>query len=290
MRICLECGHRQETESPRCGVCGSTPDIEDGVEIHAPEAGADEGYDPAQFAALARLEAHHFWFRQRNRIILDFVERFFATTRNYMEVGCGTGYVLQGLSAAHPEWRAWGSELHVEGLVFAARRLPQTRFLQMNAQRIPFVDEFDLIGSFDVLEHIPEDEMVLASMRDALKRGGGLLVTVPQHPWLWSSQDETAHHVRRYRVGELESKLRRTGFDVLRSSSFVSLLLPAMLASRYANRMSEAARNDPLREVRIGPFANRVGELAMSADRALIRAGLDLPIGGSRIIAARRSL
>jgi SAM-dependent methyltransferase len=288
MRVCATCGHRQDVATLACEACGRAPAVHAGVEIHAPEAGDDEGYDPAHFAELARMEAGHFWFQQRNRIILDFVQRYYAGTHDYMEVGCGTGYVLQGLDAANPDWRAWGSELHVEGLAFAAERLPQTRFLQMDARQIPFVDEFDLVGSFDVLEHIPEDEAVLTSMRSALKPGGGLLVTVPQHPALWSSQDEAAHHVRRYRRGELEDKMRRTGFEILRSSSFVTLLLPIMLASRMSNRMSEAARNDPMREVRIGSLANRIGSVAMGADRILIKAGIDLPIGGSRIIAARR--
>ena len=37
-------------------------------------------------------------------------------------------------------------------------------FMQMDAREIPFVDEFDAIGAFDVLEHIDEDETVLEQM------------------------------------------------------------------------------------------------------------------------------
>ncbi|MGH8061444.1 MAG: hypothetical protein ACREO7_05465, partial [Pseudoxanthomonas sp.] len=122
----------------------------------------------------------------------------------------------------------------------------------------------------------------------ALRPEGGLLVTVPQHPFLWSSQDEAARHVRRYRSGELEEKIRGAGFEVLRSTSFMTLLLPAMLGSRLFNRMSESARRDPLRELRIGTLANRIGDLLMRGDRALVSAGFDLPFGGSRIIAARK--
>jgi SAM-dependent methyltransferase len=258
------------------------------IELHAPDVGPDEGYEPAHFAELARLESAHFWFRRRNQIILDVARRHFPDTTSYLEVGCGTGYVLGMFAERHPEWATWGSELHVEGLEFAAARAPRARFLQMDARHIPFRSEFDLIGSFDVLEHIDEDERVLVAMHTALKPGGGLLLTVPQHPWLWSSQDDAAHHVRRYRRGELEDKLRKGGFEVVRSSSFVTLLLPAMLLSRIANRMSAAARLDPLREFRIGPLANGIGSAAMALDRALLRAGIDLPFGGSRIIAARR--
>lgn len=286
MKVCASCGHIQLALPGACEACGHTPQVRDGIELHAPEVQDDEGYDPAYFAELARLEGGHFWFVQRNRIIAAFANRFFPETRRYLEVGCGTGFVLQGLQQRFPEWRVWGSELHAKGLEFAAQRLPGARFLQMDARRIPFEDEFDLVGSFDVLEHIPEDEAVLASMHSALRPGGGLLLTVPQHPWLWSSQDEAAHHVRRYRQGELEAKLEQAGFSILRTTSFVTLLLPMMLASRIGNRL--AGDSDPMREVRIGAFANLLGSFGMRFDRMLIAMGINLPIGGSRIIAARR--
>ena len=65
----------------------------------------------------------------------------------------------------------------------------------MDARRIPFEDEFDVIGAFDVLEHIKEDEQVLVQMHRAVKSGGGIMLTVPQHMFLWSEQDVQAHHV-----------------------------------------------------------------------------------------------
>ena len=50
--------------------------------------------------------------------------------------------------------------------------------------------------AFDVIEHIDEDEMVLTQMYKALQPNGGMILTVPQHPFLWSNQDEFACHVR----------------------------------------------------------------------------------------------
>lgn len=55
----------------------------------------------------------------------------------------------------------------------------------------PFRKEFDTIGVFDVLEHVHEDEQILAQMHRAVHPdGGGIMLTVPQHPWLWSPTDE----------------------------------------------------------------------------------------------------
>ena len=90
----------------------------------------------------------------------------------------------------------------------------------MDARRIPFEREFDVVGAFDVLEHIVEDEDVLGQMFKATRPGGGLLVTVPQHPFLWSASDEHAMHQRRYSRAELRRKVER-----LVSRSSESLLL-----------------------------------------------------------------
>jgi hypothetical protein len=79
---------------------------------------------------------------------------------------------------------------------------------------------------------IEENEPVLTALLRALRPGGGVAISVPQHPWLWSSADTQACHVRRYRVGELRAKVQRAGFTLAFETSFVSLLLPEMLASR----------------------------------------------------------
>jgi hypothetical protein len=117
-----------------------------------------------------------------------------------------------------------------------------------------------------------------------LKPGGGLLLTVPQHQWLWSSADEYACHFRRYSAPELHGKLRSAGFEIVRSTSFVSLLLPAMLISR--RRAKGNKTYDPLDEFRISPLLNLAFEKALTIERWLIRMGLNLPLGGSRIVIA----
>ena len=63
---------------------------------------------------------------------------------------------------------------------------------------MPFQGEFDIVGAFDVLEHIENDELVMQGVRNALRPGGLFLVTVPQYQWMWSALDEIVHHKRRY--------------------------------------------------------------------------------------------
>lgn len=269
-----------------CPHCGWHSQRVAGLQCFAPDrAQAGRGYDPAYYGEIAQLEARHFWFQARNRLIVHALRKYLPDARSILEVGCGTGMVLQAIQAANPTLAASGSELFVEGLAFAQVRLPGARLMQMDATRIPFVDEYDVIGAFDVLEHIDDDVGVLHEIHRALHPGGGVILTVPQHPWLWSHQDELAHHVRRYRRGELEDKLRAAGFEVVHSTAFVSLLLPLLALSRRAVTRTD---DDPFHEMRIGALANATLGAILQLEFQLLRTGLRLPIGGSRLVVATR--
>jgi SAM-dependent methyltransferase len=246
-----------------------------------------EGFDIRSFELLPEVEERSFWFRARNRLIVWALGRHFPGAQSFLEVGCGTGFVLQGLHKAFPELELTGSELFEEGLRVARRRLPEVRLLQSDARGLPFDAEFDVLGCFDVLEHIEEDDSALASMFRAVRRGGGILLTVPQHPRLWSAGDEFGRHVRRYTRSDLVSKVEHAGFRIERITSFVSLLLPLMAISRRRQQRLETF--DPLAEYRHTRVVDISLERVMDIERAMIRAGLSLPVGGSLLAVARRS-
>lgn len=286
MRVCLKCEHIFSSDGWICPVCGYEPDRLNGVEAHAPEfANGGGGFKLEYFAELAKLEAANFWFRARNELILWALRTYKPNSHNFLEVGCGTGFVLSGIANAHPEMALSGSEIFLAGLSHAAGRVPAAHFMQMDARHVPFVDEFDAIGAFDVLEHIAEDEAVLAQLHRALKPGGVLLLTVPQHPWLWSASDEYACHVRRYTRLEIEAKVRESGFVLLRSTSFVTTLLPAMMLSREFQKRKKGDF-DPAGELKINAAVNKTFYCLMMLELAGIKIGMNYPFGGSRLIVA----
>jgi SAM-dependent methyltransferase len=247
---------------------------------------ASGGFDEGSFEHLPLAEERSFWFRSRNSLILWALRRYFPNAQSMLEVGCGTGFVLAGVRNAFPQMRLVGGELFQAGLEVAARRVPDAELLELDARKLPFEAEFDVVGAFDVLEHIEEDERALLEMHAVLRPGGGLVVTVPQHPALWSAVDQYSRHVRRYRRSELLTKLRDSGFDVVHWTSFVSLLLPVLALSRRRFRGKKAF--DPLSEYRAPPFVDSAFGWVLAAERALIRRGLSLPAGGSLLAVARR--
>jgi SAM-dependent methyltransferase len=230
------------------------------------------------------VEPESFWFRARNRLVVSTLRRRFPDARSLLELGCGTGFVLEALRAAFPEWRLVGSELYEEGLAVARGRLTGVELVQADARALPWRDTFDVVGAFDVLEHVEEDEQVLAQMHAASRQG--IVVLVPQHPHLWSAMDDVAHHVRRYTRRELVGKVRAAGFHVEEATSFVTSLLPAMVLSRVARRISPKPY-DPVAELRPGAL-NGVFERILDGERRLIERGISLPAGGSLLVVGRK--
>lgn len=247
------------------------------------------GFKAHYFKDLAELEAGNFWFRSRNKLILWALHKYSPGLKSFLEIGCGTGFVISAISKQYPQATLSGSEYLEEGLVYARQRVPAAEFSQMDARHIPYESKLDAIGAFDVLEHIEEDEVVLQQICKALKPGGIVFITVPQHLWMWSAVDEYACHVRRYSAHELHQKVSRAGFEIIRSTSFVSTLLPAMYLCRLLQRNKADMEMDDVAGLHVNPILNKLFEWLLNIELALTRAGVVLPVGGSRLLVGRKS-
>lgn len=238
MKKCLECNSSYCSSLLECQQCSWAPNFSGSFPVYAPELACENsGFNPEHFSKLAELEAGNFWFRARNKLIIRAISQYIPNFKNFLEIGCGTGYVLSALSSHYQDREFSGGEIYTEGLSYAAaRQRTSMKFLQLDARTIPFINEFDCIGAFDVLEHINEDTAVLEQTHQALKDEGLLILTVPQHQWLWTEVDRIACHVRRYNKKELHRKVEHAGYKIIYSTSFVTTLLPFMLVSRLLKR------------------------------------------------------
>lgn len=249
----------------------------------------DDGFD-----LTGELENSSFWCRSRNRILKAILLKYCAsrTRPRFLEVGCGTGYLLREL-VRDCDFEVTGSEVYLRGLIYAKDKLPGVELIQVDARRIPFREEFDVIGAFDVIEHIDDDEAVIASVCHALKSGGYFVVTVPQYQFLWSPLDDLVKHKRRYERREMLTKLRKSGFEVVFASSFVCTLFPLMLVSRVLDRgiaCDANSKEEFERRVSLPASLNWLFDKVMRIDEALIGWGISLPVGGSLLVVARKGL
>lgn len=289
MKICLACNEKIDSPHWECSSCHYRPKKINNFLAFAPElAHNNEGYDASYFKDMFALEASHFWSRSRNRLMVWALQRYFSQAKNFFEIGCGTGFVLSGIKEARPKLKISGSELCSAALPYVARRLEEVNLFQMDARRIPFQEEFDVIGALDVLEHIEQDDIVLSSMYRAVRRGGGIIVAVPQHPFLWSQFDEHSHHVRRYSSNELKAKIKNAGFKIERITSFVSLLFPLVIASRMKLKKLDS-KYDHIAAMKVSIWQNVFLEKILDFERVLISAGLSFPAGSSLLVIAQKT-
>jgi len=261
---------------------------------HSVQSESSGGYNPAFFQQLARVEDRHFWFQARNHLIFKISKRLVSTLApgyRVLEVGCGTGNVLRVLRQACPDGMVAGLELWLDGLRFAQQRSAGP-LVQGDVRYCPFGKPFDLIGMFDVLEHVPEDLETLRALRDALAPGGRLVLTVPAHQYLWSYFDEAAHHCRRYSSQQIRDRLVQAGFQVEFLSQFMTCIFPLVWLFRKLSSWSHRPGSDDaktltLREFRVAPVINGLLKALLKLETLWLSSGHRLPIGTSLIVVAR---
>lgn len=173
MQVCIHCHSPVAPFSWACGACGWRATVRDGVACLAPGMiQENDGFQEALFDEYQSLHAQHFWFVYRRRLIMWALRTYFPQLRSFLEVGCGTAENLAAIIAQHPHADVCGGEPSLHALQ-VARRNCGAKFLQLDARAIPFVDAFDVVGAFDVIEHIDSDERALREMYKACHRGGG---------------------------------------------------------------------------------------------------------------------
>ncbi len=182
---------------------------------------------PAEYEYMAQVESRHWWFRARLAIVRSILRKHVSPGTGF-DCSCGTGMTLAELH----QWVQFGADLNALALDHSKRR--GHRFLmRSDLTQLPLPDAtFDLVTSLDTLEHIENDETALSEIYRVLKPGGSVLMTVPAHPWMYSSHDRALQHVRRYRKQELREKVLGARFEirVLRWINF--LLFPPIALVR----------------------------------------------------------
>jgi ubiquinone/menaquinone biosynthesis C-methylase UbiE len=141
-----------------------------------------------------------------------------------LDVGCGSGVLLERMARARPEARLAGVDLSPAMLAVARRRLgSRTWLVAGSASRLPFRREaFDLVVTASALHHWAEPLPALAEMRRALRPGGRVAITDwCADRWLGRLRDRVLRrveraHLRVYRSAELAALLAQAGFSAVR--------------------------------------------------------------------------
>jgi SAM-dependent methyltransferase len=127
-------------------------------------------------------------------------------------------------------------------------------------------ERFDLVYSFNVLEHIVDDVGALRELRRVTAPGGTLVLYVPAFQLLYSAMDRKIGHVRRYRRRQLVSAVEQAGYDVCQCRYADSLGFFAALAYRAGG-----SRRGDLNEAAVAAYDRYAFPLSRALDRGVSR-------------------
>ncbi len=242
--------------------------------------------EPREYERSFRLELEHWWFRSKRALVRSLLHRYGWARGRGLDVGCGTGGMLQAL-AGDGSWV--GVDAEPLALAFCRKRgLP--RLVGASATALPFAGaSLDACLCLDLLYHraVASDAQALAECHRVLRPGGLLVITDSALPWLRSGHDDAVHGQRRYTRGEMRARVRAAGFTPLFASYAYCLIFPAVLTFRLARRLA-GPRPGAGSDVFALPALVTRGLLAVQALERLLLRLTPLPIGSSVVCVARK--
>lgn len=276
-----------------CPGCSAFYPTYDGISLFVANSNETIGFKKEYFECLHKIEnTAHYWHVSRKELILNLIKKYYRRKNidvgqiKMMELGCGNGSILHYLEKNGINIE--GGDIFLEGLKLC-RQITTAPLYHLDARHMPFQERYDIIGAFDMLEHIENDSAVIQEIRRSLKPQGILILTVPANKALWSNFDDMAHHFRRYGKKELSETLEKNGFQIEFISHLFFFLFPPIYFFRlFRNLLKMPQRNlDEYTELKLIPIFNYFALGLMKIEKSLMSV-IRFPFGSSLVAIATK--
>jgi 2-polyprenyl-3-methyl-5-hydroxy-6-metoxy-1,4-benzoquinol methylase len=283
MIVCSKCqeGLLKNDDNYSCSSCNIKYSIINNVpyfykDINTQDYNLDEY--TVEIDKIANAEQNHFWFKSRRELISQVFNKFISKKNKIIEIGAGTGNIARMLSNEGYDLSI--GEIHPNGIEYALKKNNSNLSIyQFDIMHNPFKNHFDVVGLFDVLEHIEDDKLAINNISKMLKRGGKIILTVPAHMWLWCEEDDISNHFKRYELDNLKELLKDEGFIINYATNFFISIVP-LLYLRTKNKSSD--------EITINPIINFILSIISNIENKILKF-ISSKIGGSIIIVAEKN-
>ena len=283
MLICHKCSNNimREEEKYICSSCKEEYPIIQNVPYFNKDINSQE-YNFNEYTIeidkIADAELDHFWFESRRNLILQVFNKYISKKDKIIEIGAGTGSVARMLNENGYDLSI--GEIHEHGIKYALENnqanLP---IYQFDIMKNPFKNHFDVVGLFDVLEHIKDDELAIKYIYTMLRDNGKIIITVPAHMWLWCEDDEVSNHYKRYELDSLKELLKQEGFSIKYATNFFISIIPLL----YLRTKSSSSA-----KIKINPIINIILSTISNIENKFLNL-ISSKIGGSIIIVAEKN-
>lgn len=201
-----------------------------------------------------------------------------------LEVGCGPGEFVARLRQ-ELEIDAEGLEINVAAALAAQNQGLPVHLADLNGFAAERADSYDAVCSFQVLEHVPNPGVFLASLARLVRPGGKLLLCVPNEASFLRYQDNPLdmppHHMTRWNEATFRKVSRTLPLDVssVRFEPLASYHVPGYVASHAARIRSEA----PWARWLLGRPAQKLCKLALRCGLRRLMRGQSLYVELRRV-------
>ena len=203
-----------------------------------------------QYKALHEGPAFQRAWHREKLLLIDGVVDAPSGARQALDAGCGSGVLAAHL--ASKGWGVTGVDANESAIKFASETFDfeSLRFVQCYLDELDAGEGFDLAISFEVIEHLTYDQvlMFLQSLRESMRAGGRVVLTTPNYLSLWPIIEwlcdrfsflpnmDGDQHITRFNQRRLRKCLKDSGFTVDRIRSFSTLSPFVGIVSQRAQR------------------------------------------------------
>ncbi|MFI4848636.1 MAG: class I SAM-dependent methyltransferase [Gimesia chilikensis] len=237
--------------------------------------------DPAHLTELIELEDNYWWHVSKRKLVTEILTREFPAPGLLIEGGIGSARNLL-------EFNRMGYDVIGFDLMEAAVEYGRSRGLdQLHVHELSQPWPVDpgsakAVLLLDVMEHVEDPVQLLNNAAETLEPGGGIIITVPAYPWLYSDWDRKLGHFCRYTKSRFRENAKHAGLKVKWVTHWNSFTLAPAILARGRDRLLNKRDDSPPRFNRVSRFTNSCLMSCAKLERTLIHS-TGVPFGLSLV-------
>jgi trans-aconitate methyltransferase len=134
----------------------------------------EDGWDPILYQESSGMQKRWAY------VVLGLID--FKSAKSIMDIGSGDGVITLNIAQRHPNAMVIGLDLS-EKMVFFANKTHQNQknllFIQGDAQKLPFINHFDVVVSFNTMHRLPDPKAAIQGIFNALNPKGKFIAAFP---------------------------------------------------------------------------------------------------------------
>lgn len=237
--------------------------------------------DPGHLTELIELEENYWWHVAKRKLVTEILTNEFPAPGLIIEGGIGSARNL--LEFSQLGYEVTGFDLMADAVEHGRSRGLNNLFVHELSQPWPVSpNTAKVVLLLDVMEHMENPVQLLQNAAETLADDGGIIITVPAYPMLYSDWDRKLGHFRRYTKSKFREHAEQAGLKVKWLTYWNSFTLPAAIAIRGKDKILKRMDDSHPRFTRVSRFTNACLKSCAHIERKLIHS-TGVPFGLSLV-------